>query len=122
VAVLPPMTVMHLPKRPGHPKTPTNEEEARRNPDQKHHEERLHGKHLSFPNYERLIKSFPNYERLIKASFPCVSRKAALPHPFCVAITHGFSGMATLGTMQALNPACVPVCSNRSISSRLLWR
>jgi hypothetical protein len=37
------MTVMHVPKRPRHPEAPTNEEEAGRNPNQKHHEERLHG-------------------------------------------------------------------------------
>jgi hypothetical protein len=50
VAVFPPMTVMHVPKRPRHPETPANEEEARRNPNQKHYEERSHAGALSSLN------------------------------------------------------------------------
>jgi hypothetical protein len=71
VAVLPPMTIMHVPKRSRHPKAPTNEEEAGRNPNQKHHEERLHGQTPFIPH--RPVK------RPIKPSFPCVNRKAGQP-------------------------------------------
>jgi len=48
-AWLPPMTVMHVPQGPRHPKAPANEEEAWRDPHQKHGEERLHGRCLSTP-------------------------------------------------------------------------
>jgi len=49
VVVLPSMTVMHVPQGPRHPKAPANEEEAWRDPHQKHGEERLHGRCLSTP-------------------------------------------------------------------------
>jgi hypothetical protein len=50
VAVLPPMTIMHVHKRSRHPKAPTNEEKAGRNPNQNHHEERLHGQAPFIPH------------------------------------------------------------------------
>src|SRR5260370_640942 len=63
------MTVMHVPKRPRHPETPANKEEARRDPNQKHQEERLHRTYLSFHHRKRPMK----------LSFPCVKRNAAPP-------------------------------------------